>query len=155
MQQASIHPRTLGYLGRALSLELSAVQQYLTQAALTDAWGLAEASNRFRHETVEEMQHAERIVRKLLEVGAVPNASQVRPARVAPTLVALLQQDAELEAEIVAFYAQATAFCQEVGDVVNARFFAQLWEEEHHHAQEIEAWLHNLGRPQDQEITNG
>ena len=55
MQHARIHPRTLGYLGRALSLEYSAVQQYMTQAALCEAWGLADAADRFRRETVEEM----------------------------------------------------------------------------------------------------
>jgi bacterioferritin (cytochrome b1) len=40
---APTHPRVLGYLGRALSLELSAVQQYMTQASLVELWGLAEA----------------------------------------------------------------------------------------------------------------
>jgi len=58
MNKERIHPRTLGYLGRALSLEYSAVQQYMTQAALCDAWGLKEAADRFRHETVEEMRTA-------------------------------------------------------------------------------------------------
>lgn len=35
------HPRILGYLGRALSLELTAVQQYMTQASLLELWGMA------------------------------------------------------------------------------------------------------------------
>lgn len=57
----AVHPRVLGYLGRALSLELSAVQQYMTQASLVGLWGDAASAERFRRETVEEMQHAEKL----------------------------------------------------------------------------------------------
>jgi bacterioferritin len=145
MRHARIHPRTLGYLGRALSLELSAVQQYLTQASLTQAWGMAEAATRFRQEVVEEMQHAERIVQRMLALGVAPNASQLRPAGVARNLPDLLRQDARLEAEIVALYEEATSFSRRIGDEANAEFFAALWEEEAHHAQEVEAWLAELG----------
>lgn len=141
MRNARIHPRTLGYLGRALSLELSAVQQYMTQASLAEAWGLPDAAARFRRETVEEMQHAERIIQRMLSLGVAPNASQLRPAGLARNLADLLRQDQGLEAEIVALYQEATGFCQRVGDVENGDFFAALWQEEAHHAQEIEAWL--------------
>ena len=45
----------LGYLGRALSLEFSAVQLYSTQARLVAYWGLASAAERLRHEAEEEL----------------------------------------------------------------------------------------------------
>ena len=147
MRHASIHPRTLGYLGRALSLEYSAVQQYMTQAALAEAWGLGEAADRFRRETVEEMQHAERLVKRMLGLGAAPNASQLRPAGVAGSLVDLLLQDAVLEAEIVALYDEATTFCRRIADHENAEFFNALLQDEQHHAAEIEQWLEALGVP--------
>jgi len=38
MAMGAVHPRVLGYLGRALSLEFSAVQQYMTQASLMELW---------------------------------------------------------------------------------------------------------------------
>ena len=79
MTAVPIHPRVLGYLGRALSLELSAVQQYMTQASLVELWGDRESADRFRQETVEELQHAERIVKRMLAVGVAPAASQLRP----------------------------------------------------------------------------
>ncbi|MCF7983641.1 MAG: bacterioferritin [Thiohalocapsa sp.] len=147
MRHASVHPRTLGYLGRALSLEYSAVQQYMTQAALAEAWGLQDAANRFRRETVEEMQHAERIVKRMLGLGVAPNASQLRPAGVARNLVDLLLQDVALEREIVALYAEATEFCRRVADHENAEFFNGLLQDELHHAAEIDQWLTALGVP--------
>ncbi|MFM7239434.1 MAG: ferritin-like domain-containing protein, partial [Cyanobium sp.] len=64
----AVHPRVLGYLGRALSLELTAVQQYLTQATLTEAWGDGDAARRFRQEMLEEMGHAETLVRHMLSL---------------------------------------------------------------------------------------
>ncbi|MCG6941265.1 MAG: bacterioferritin [Thiohalocapsa sp.] len=145
MRSASIHPRTLGYLGRALSLEYSAVQQYMTQAGLADAWGLKDAADRFRHEVVEELQHAERIVKRMLGLGVAPNASQLRPAGVARNLVDLLLQDQALETEIVALYHEATEFCRRIGDADSASFFEGLLREEQHHAGEIDAWLRSLG----------
>jgi bacterioferritin len=147
MRHASIHPRTLGYLGRALSLEYSAVQQYMTQAALAEAWGLRDAADRFRRETVEEMQHADRLVKRMLGLGAAPNASQLRPAGVAYGLVELLLQDVALEAEIVARYDEATEFCRRIADHENAEFFNALLRDELHHAEEIEQWLESLGVP--------
>ena len=55
----------LGYLGRALSLEMSAVQLYMTQARLVAAWGLTEPAERLRNEAHEEME-AGRAVGKLV-----------------------------------------------------------------------------------------
>ncbi|MBK1647735.1 ferritin-like domain-containing protein [Rhabdochromatium marinum] len=148
MQQPRVHPRTLGYLGRALSLEYSAVQQYMTQAALAEAWGLQTAADRFRVETVEEMRHAERLVKRMLGVGVVPNASQLRPVAVADSLIGLLQQDAVLEAEIVALYQEATGFCRQIGEMENAEFFHGLLNDEIAHAKEVDEWLQSLGAGQ-------
>jgi bacterioferritin len=147
MRHARIHPRTLGYLGRALSLELSAVQQYMTQASLAEAWGLPEAARRLREETVEEMQHAERIIQRMLTLGVAPNGSHLRPAGVARNLVDLLRQDAVLEAEIVALYREAVIFCRRIADRDNGDFFEALLNEESAHAREIDDWLASLGVP--------
>jgi bacterioferritin len=151
MRHARLHPRTLGYLGRALSLEYSAVQQYMTQAALCEAWGLRDAADRFRRETVEEMRHAERIVTRMLGLGVAPNRSELRPAASARDLVSLLRQDAVLEREIVGLYDEATRFCERIGDVEGADFFRQLLQEESEHADEIHAWLSSLGLARQQD----
>lgn len=137
----AVHPRVLGYLGRALSLELSAVQQYMTQASLVELWGEAEAAERFRAETVEEMQHAERIVQRMLTLGVAPAASQLRPVGHAPDLVGLLRLNGVLETDLIQHYAEAVRFCVLVGDGENEAFFRALWQEEQHHGEELAAWL--------------
>jgi len=140
----AVHPRVLGYLGRALSLELSAVQQYMTHATLVQAWGDLETADRFRRETVEEMQHAERIVQRMIALGAAPAASQLRPVAHAPDLVGLLRVNGVLEADLIQHYAEAVRFCLLIGDRENESFFRTLWEEEQHHGEELAAWLASL-----------
>jgi bacterioferritin len=138
------HPRVLGFLGRALSLELSAVQQYMTQASLVELWGEREAADRFRQETVEEMRHAERIVQRMLALGVAPAASQLRPVEAAPDLASLLRHDALLEEELVHHYAEAVRFCVLIGDRDNEAFFRALWSEELQHGEELARWQSEL-----------
>ena len=145
MTMDAVHPRVLGYLGRALSLELTAVQQYMTQASLVGLWGDESSAERFREETVEEMQHAEKIVQQMLQLGVAPAASQLQPVRHAPDLVGLLEQNTELEQQLVDHYAEATRFCNLINDEANAAFFQALLEDEQHHSRDLEAWLHELG----------
>lgn len=137
-------PRILGYLGRALSLELSAVQMYSTQARLVATWGLEEPARKFREESLEEMQHAERIIARMLALGAAPNASQLRPAAVGPNLLTLLQADYEFELELVQLYTDAATYSAGTHSVEDRTFFQALLEEEQGHARELTRWLAEL-----------
>ena len=141
----AVHPRVLGYLGRALSLELTAVQQYMTHASLLESWGDGETADRFRQETVEELKHAEIIVKRMLELGVAPSASQLRPVAHASDLVGLLRHNAALEDDLIRHYAEALRFCQLVGDGDSQAFFEALWNDERHHGAELAAWLTSLG----------
>jgi bacterioferritin len=148
----AVHPRVLGSLGRALSLELSAVQQYLFQASLAEAWGDLETAARFRRETVEEMQHAERLVQRMLAVGVAPAASQLRAVTHAPDLVGLLQQNQLLEHDLVEHYAEAVRFCLLIGDADNEAFFKELCNEERAHGEDLAAWLTSLSASHPREL---
>ena len=144
MAMAAVHPQILGYLGRALSLELSAVQQFMTQASLVELWGEIDAGARFRQETVEEMRHAERIVQRMLALGGAPAASQLRPVQQAADLVGLLNLNQGLENDLIQLYADAVRFCVLRGDAGNADFFRALWNEEQDQGVELASWLQSL-----------
>ena len=81
MSIANADQRVLGYLGRGLSLELSAVQLYTTQARLVDTWGLAEVAGKLSAEASEELEHAERIITPIIAQVEAPNATQLPPER--------------------------------------------------------------------------
>ena len=144
MLPANADQRVLGYLGRALSLELSAVQMYSTQARLVDNWGLAEVAAKFSAEASEEMKHAERIISRMLALGVAPNASQLRPVRLGQNLQQLLEQDYAFEKELVGLYEDAARHSARVGDQDSCLFFEALLAEEQHHAQSLEQWLQQL-----------
>ena len=141
----AVHPRVLGYLGRALSLELSAVQQYMTHASLVELWGDRDAAERLRRETVEEMQHSERIIQRMLALGFAPSGSQLRPVTHAADLEGLLRLNAILESDLIQHYAEAVRFCVLIGDTDNEAFFRELWMEEQHHGDDLETWRTGLG----------
>ena len=139
--------RVLGYLGRALSLELSAVQLYTTQARLLGIWGLVEESARFRKEAEEELGHAERIIGRMLALSVAPNASQLRPVKLGQNLRELLLYNLSFENELVQLYAQATQHCARIGDQDSRVFFETLLNEEKAHAQELTQWLKRIEPP--------
>jgi bacterioferritin len=145
MHYVNADQRVLGYLGRALSLELSAVQLYSTQAQLLGAWGLAEASKRMIDEAREEMGHTDQIIGRMLALGVAPNASQLRPVKLGSNLLELLLHDYDFENELVRLYGQASRYCAGIGDHNSHTFFATLLKEEKAHAQELLDWLRELG----------
>jgi len=136
--------KVLGYLGRALSLELSAVQQYTTQAQLLATWGLRDAAANFRKEAKEELQHSNRIIERMLAIGVAPNGSQLRPVKLASDLSTLLGFNQQLEADVIQLYRSATHHCARVGDHDNRSFFEELLVEEEQHQAELDAWLKRL-----------
>ena len=146
MSVSSPDERILGYLGRGLSLELSAVQTYSTQARLAASWGLDDAAQRFRDESREEMEHAERIIARMLALGVAPSASQLRPALVGTDLLALLQADYQFENELIGLYFAAANHAALVGRGDHRVFFQTLLEEERAHARELSAWIAQLGQ---------
>ena len=147
MLSANADLRVLGYLGRALSLELSAVQLYSTQAKLVAAWGLTEVAEKFSKEASEELGHADRIIGRMLALGVAPNASQLRPVQLGQNLQELLQHDFAFENELVSLYSEASKYCLSIGDHDNRVFFDALVGEEKEHAEELTKWLQQLRQP--------
>jgi bacterioferritin len=147
MLHASADQRVLGYLGRALSLEFSAVQLYSTQARLVATWELAEPAERLRNESREEMEHADRIIARMLSLGVAPSASQLRPVRLGNSLRELLLHDLAFENELITLYSDATRHCALIGDHDGRLFFEALLEEERNHSRELSQWIEGLQQP--------
>lgn len=138
------NPVILGYLGRALSLELSAVQQFLATARLLEVRQFTSEAERFRHDAKEEMEHVERIISRMLSLGCAPNASQLRPTRLEGSLVELISQALVLEKEIVNFYQGAVQYCIQANEYEHKLFFEAFYLEEKAHADEAEAWFREV-----------
>lgn len=139
----SVHPRVLGFLGRALSHEMTAVQQYMTLAAVCRRQGWMQAAQAFDQEAAGELEHARRITERLIACGALPARSQLQPARIGSGLHALLEEAADLERRAVELYEEAAVFAARIGDADSQAFFSGLLEEEVAHLRELENWQAN------------
>ena len=140
-------PLVLGYLGRGLSLEFTAVQQFSTQARLLATWGLDTEAERLQSLVGERMRSADRIIARMLAVGVAPGASQLRPVRVGATLSAMLEEDGRLDADAQGLYGAAVAHCTRMEDSDNRLFFGGLQNDGQAVTRELAKWLAELGRP--------
>ena len=135
----SVDPRTLGWLSRALTHEMSAVQQYLAQSVLARLWGDEALSSKLRSEAVEELGHAERLMERLIAVGVAPSAGNLPPSRLGRSVDDMLAADRELEVEAVRLYQEAVAHARRMRDSDSAALLTEILAEEMEHVQEIDS----------------
>ena len=140
-------PRISGYLSRALSHEMAAVQQYLLQAKLTSMWGLSTQSAKLRLDVSEELVHAERLMERMLILGIPCNATQLPPIRPGRTLEEMLQIDRLLEIEAIRLYEEAANYCGRRQDVETQALMLDILKDEIGHLQDLDEQLATL--PQD------
>ncbi len=134
----SVDPRTLGWVSRALTHEMRAVQQYLAQSVLARLWGDEALAKQLRHEAIEELGHAERLMEQLIRFGVAPSAGNLPPARLGRTADELLAADHELEVDAVRLYRDAVAHAQRMRDSGSAALLESILAEELQHVQEID-----------------
>ncbi|MCX7898369.1 MAG: ferritin-like domain-containing protein [Rhodocyclaceae bacterium] len=130
-------PRTLGWLQRALTHEMRALQQYLAQSVLAQLWGEGERAAAFRREAEEELEHAARLMEELIRLGAAPNAAAIPPARLGRSIPELLAADLMLEKEAVLLYEGALAHAQRQRNERMMRLFSELLSAETKHARQL------------------
>ncbi|MHB1951250.1 MAG: ferritin-like domain-containing protein [Acidiferrobacteraceae bacterium] len=141
----SVDPRTLGWVSRALSHEMRAVQQYLAQSVVARLWGDSELSARLRQEAVQELAHAERLMEHLIRLGVSPSAGHLVPARLGRDAEDLLAADRELEVEAVRLYQDACAHAERMRDAGSAAVLAGILAEEMEHVHDIDSMRKNRG----------
>ena len=137
----SADPRTLGWLTRALTHEMRAVQQYLAQSALARLWGDEALAEKLRHEAVEEMGHAERLMERLILLGVAPSAGNLPPARLGRSVEALLAADRTLEVDAVRLYQEAAAHARRMRDADSAALLESILADELTHVQKLDGMM--------------
>jgi bacterioferritin len=142
----SVDPRTLGWLARALTHEMSAVQQYLAQSVLARLWGDEALARHLREEATEELEHAERLMERLILLGVAPSAGTLPPARLGRTVEDLLASDRRLEVDAVRLYQEAAAHARRMRDADSAALLEAILGEELSHVQELDGMLAGQGK---------
>ena len=73
--------KVLDYLNKALRHELTAVSQYWLHYRLQDDWGLGSMAKKSREESIEEMEHADKLIERIIFLEGHPNLQKLDPLR--------------------------------------------------------------------------
>lgn len=125
--------RSLENLQKALSMEMTAIHQYLLHAHVLDDWGLDVLAAKMREEMTEELGHAGRFVDRILFLEGNPEIEAAKPPKRAETLEALFAADLQEEEGAIDFYAEAAKAADEDRDVGTRILFEKILVDEEGH----------------------
>lgn len=137
--------RVLEYLNRALRHELTAVSQYWLHYRLLEDWGFTKLAKKEREESIEEMQHADKLIARIVFLEGHPNLQTLDPLMIGQNLKEILECDLKGEYSARALYMEARKLCREEEDYVSMELFEDLLEDEEGHIDFLETQLHLLG----------
>ena len=139
-------PRVIEYLNKGLRSELTAINQYWLHYRFLDNWGYKALAKKWREESIEEMQHADKLVHRIIFLDGFPNMQVLDPLHIGQTVKEVL--DCELAAEMSAraLYQEAATHCHGVKDYVTRDLFEKLMSDEEKHIDYLETQLDLVAR---------
>ena len=131
-------PKVIELLNEALKAELTAINQYWLHYRMLDNWGVKKLAEYERHESIDEMKHADKFTDRILFLDGFPNMQSMNPLRIGETVEEVLKADLEGELEAVEMYKNGVAYCESVKDYVSRDLFAEVLKDEEGHVDFIE-----------------
>jgi bacterioferritin len=142
--------KSIENLQTALSMELTAIQQYLLHTHVLDDWGLDRLAERMREEMHEELGHAGRFIDRILYLEGMPKVAAAKAPIQAQGLDALFRADLGEERGAVQFYTQAAQDAAKDNDIGTSRLFEDIAIEEEGHVDWLTrqlSLLEKMGEP--------
>ena len=125
-------------LNEALKNELTAVNQYWLHYRLLDNQGVKKLAEFERHESIDEMKHADRLTERILFLDGFPNFQALGRLRIGENVEEMLRADLELEMEAVEQLKGAIAHTEKVRDYASRELFADILKNEEDHVDHLE-----------------
>ena len=131
-------PKVIEYLNAALTNELTAINQYWLHYRVLDNWGVKKLADYERHESIDEMKHADALADRILFLNGLPNFQALHKLKVGETVEEILRADLALEMEAVPQLKEAAAYCQQVKDFTSGQLFETILASEEEHVDFLE-----------------
>ncbi|BCM82928.1 bacterioferritin [Methylobacterium indicum] len=133
--------KVVEYLNRGLRSELTAVSQYWLHFRMLNDWGYVDLAKFWRKESIEEMNHADRFVDRILFLEGFPNLQELDPLRIGQNVQEIIECDLAAEVEARSLYLEAAKYCDSINDRVSKQLFEALAADEEGHIDFLETQL--------------
>jgi bacterioferritin len=133
--------KVLEILNDVLTAELTAINQYFIHAKMCENWGYQYLAEYIRHESIDEMKHADIIIDRILFLEGMPNMQRLNPVTIGETVPEQFQVDLDLEYAAVKRLNDGIAVCVTVGDNASRALLEGILVSEEEHADWLEAQL--------------
>ena len=134
-------PQVIDGLNRALTIELTAINQYFCQAKMCQNWGLQRLGRKHYEESMGEMKHAEKIIERILLLEGVPEIARYDVIRVGTDVKEQFENDLQLEMGGVKHYNAAIELCTKLGDNGTREILEPILTESEEHVDWLETQL--------------
>ena len=131
-------PKVIEFLNKALTNELTAINQYWLHYRVLDNWGVHKLAEYERHESIDEMKHADTLAERILFLDGLPNFQALHKLKVGETVEEILKADLAVEHEAIPLLKDAIEYCETVRDYVTREIFARILESEEEHVDFLE-----------------
>lgn len=138
--------KVIDALNDALTIELTAINQYFCQSKMCRNWGFHKLADKHYHESMGEMIHAEKLIDRILFLDGVPEIGRYDVIRVGSDPKDQLEKDLELESKGCQAYNAGIELCLKVGDAGSRELMEKILVESEEHVDWLESQLHVISQ---------
>ena len=128
----------IAHLNKALKAELTAINQYFLHSRMLGDWGVSKLAKKEYDESIEEMQHADKIIERILYLGGLPNLQDLGKLHIGENVQEILECDMKLEDEAIPMYKDAIEACEKVRDYGTRDLLQTILNDEEEHVDYLE-----------------
>jgi bacterioferritin len=137
-------------LNSLLADELTAVNQYMVHAEISEQWGYARLHGHFQRRAIDEMKHAEKLIGRVIFLEGRPVVSEYRKINIGAEVPEQLENDHKSEATAIKAYNDAIKFAGDVADFATREVLESILKDEDHHIdgiEELQDQIKQIGLP--------
>lgn len=130
--------KVIEFLNACLKNELTAINQYFLHSRMLKDWGVSILAEYEYKESIEEMEHADWLIERILFLGGLPNLQDLGRLRIGESVEEILKCDLALEHDAIPTLRDAVEYADNVRDYVSRDLFNKILTNEEEHVDYLE-----------------